>query len=851
MRKVEDIHQYKTVLPYASEIFGVYQPLLGWRSFRTFRRFERGFDIDRRRMYRTLFANITPNVELAAPTPVAGPADRTLQINSIKLGQVLSSRRENSSFLLDQLRGRVTEAEPNWSAVLTPKLLQETLDAVVKNQLSAAATAALRTQVPNVQHLNALILDQAVKESQMAAYLQQLVSNNDTTALKAVFATTSDVWKKIVPLLRFRDPFEYLDPENDLGRVIVSPISIVHLFRQYFFEFDTFLGTPVAHVWLSPGSQVELVEVSTRKTITERTFESELERTTKFEKETQALDEISTAVRDENESNTKFGFTTTVNQGWVGGSATASASMDLNQTQKQAREVTHKQMRQQTERLSAEIRSNYKSTFRTVSETTDTSSKRYLLNNTTSALINYELRRKMRQVGVQIQDIGTYLCWQTYVDDPGRQLGVAKLVHVAEPPEVGSTPPPESTPLPVNHTTETAISINFEPRTDDTNADDMNETYKNGVETDTDTNEGTPEKIRYKFHGFTAAANEPGFRFDSITFADNGNDIRLKAYDIKEAVEGKITFSVKVVHVNFRGTSPLQVTAKVTWTPTDDHLNKIDTENAKKVSEFNAETQQKFKEAYMKAVRERIKLASQVEARTFDELREEERIVVYRALIQDMLTKGLPITDDRTRHAVAELLNSIFDIDKMLYFVAPEWWRPRLHHSRLQLGGVEETAPAPDTASAGSVYALNTAKKPGFSKVDLTPFLPLSPEPVPEHSVVGWGGTREAGRDNYYITEESERARMGSSLGWLLQLDGDNLRNAFLNAPWVKAVVPIRPGRERAAFNWLQRVGVEGSEPRQRIRRTGVGARGHSTLRAQGHHPRCDLPSLRRGQEEA
>ena len=92
---------------------------------------------------------------------------------------------------------------------------------------------------------------------------------------------------------------------------------------------------------------------------------------------------------------------------------------------------------------------------------------------------------------------------------------------------------------------------------------------------------------------------------------------------------------------------------------------------------------------------------------------------------------------------------------------------------------------------------------------------------------------------------------MGSSLGWLLQLDGDNLRNAFLNAPWVKAVVPIRPGRERAAFNWLQRVGVEGSEPRQRIRRTGVGARGHSTLRAQGHHPRCDLPSLRRGQEEA
>src|SRR5436190_22049809 len=41
-----------------------------------------------------------------------------------------------------------------------------------------------------------------------------------------------------------------------------------------------------------------------------------------------------------------------------------------------------------------------------------------------------------------------------------------------------------------------------------------------------------------------------------------------------------------------------------------------------------------------------------------------------------------------------------------------------------------------------------------------------------------------------------------------IQLDGDNLRNAFLNAPWVKAVIPIRPGKEKAAINWLK--GVEG-----------------------------------------
>jgi hypothetical protein len=43
-----------------------------------------------------------------------------------------------------------------------------------------------------------------------------------------------------------------------------------------------------------------------------------------------------------------------------------------------------------------------------------------------------------------------------------------------------------------------------------------------------------------------------------------------------------------------------------------------------------------------------------------------------------------------------------------------------------------------------------------------------------------------------------------------MQLDDDNLRNAFLNAPWVKAVIPIRPGRETAALNWLR--AIEGHE---------------------------------------
>ncbi len=82
---------------------------------------------------------------------------------------------------------------------------------------------------------------------------------------------------------------------------------------------------------------------------------------------------------------------------------------------------------------------------------------------------------------------------------------------------------------------------------------------------------------------------------------------------------------------------------------------------------------------------------------------------------------------------------------------------------------------------------------------------------VPQRHVASWGGGAEAGRPNYYITEDSETVPLGSSLGWLLQLDGDSMRNAFLNAPWVKAIVPIRPGQERAAIAWLKEV-AEGAD---------------------------------------
>src|SRR5207245_1974632 len=109
-------------------------------------------------------------------------------------------------------------------------------------------------------------------------------------------------------------------------------------------------------------------------------------------------------------------------------------------------EEAHKHARQQSAKLSQEIRQNYKTTFRTSVEVTDTASRRHVLQNSTDRLVNYELRRKMRRVGVQLQHVGTQLCWQIYIDDPGTSLGVGELLHVGEPDNLGlgSMTPPEA-----------------------------------------------------------------------------------------------------------------------------------------------------------------------------------------------------------------------------------------------------------------------------------------------------------------------------------------------------------------------------------------------------------------------
>ena len=823
-KRLTDLTQYKSVLPYASEIFGVYQPLIGWKGKRNIKRFiskpillpykptenikvELHENIEKETIRFNEYLKIN-NDSRAGKLP-----DDLMFFEDIRILPGSIIKKENDIFL-DLLRKQIGDEsaiETTFTSELFSKVLTTTSQ-ILHEKYKEQFVNSKETAAEYYLALNKNLIDEIDSVSKTASKLMELHQTKNFDALKDVIFSGKLLIK---PKQFIENPFESFDPTKQLKQVGLSPIGIVHLFRQYFYELDTFMGTPVGHVWLSPGSSVELIESSTRRTLTERTSEFSYETSHKTETSLTEKDELSEAVKSENENSIKFGANVSAEQKWVWGEASQSASFDLGTTQKTARENTHTKMREQSSKLSSEIRRNYKSTFKTVTETTDVSSKRMVLNNTTEDLINYELRRKMRQVAVQVQDIGTYLCWQTFVDRPGNALGLSTLLHIAQKPDGQSPQPPEDIPEMLPYSSQETIMIDCIPTTkkgreqfDDNALDEtyvvcyatIDDNYHDGRHLREDNGH---EYVIKRHHSVTLVSKNPGYILKDLRFVGN-SDLSLSNKPEIDSSTGVAKITIE--SINFRNKTSVTLNAESFWEvdTASPYFQGLQQKRDAAQTVYDRDQRKEFEEKYITAARERIKLANGIPSRKYEELREEERIVVYRQLIKDlgkevvyktettttntengliMMTAKTNKSSDSDFHVFYELLNSIFDIDKMLYFVAPEWWKSK-QITQLNMGSenVDENDDPNDPS--------NINQKPTTA--------------IPKSSFVTWGEPR---LNNYLITDDQPYpAKLGSSLGWLLQLDGDNLRNAFLNSPWVKAVIPIRPGKEKEALNWLKHI---------------------------------------------
>lgn len=578
---------------------------------------------------------------------------------------------------------------------------------------------------------------------------------------------------------------------------VLSPVGLVNLFREYFFEFDTFLGVPVGHVWVSPGGTVELFETSSRRTLTEKTAEQSEETSRKVEESLTQQDDLADAVKEDNANDTKLGVSVTAGTNTGIYNADASASFNTQSTIKRSSEETHKLSRIQSSKIASEIKRNFKTTFKTVTENIDTSSRRYVLQNTTNQLVNYELRRKMRKVGVQLQHIGSRLSWQVYIPSPGRNLGLGDLVNVVPAPDLSTIKKPDILPLPEDKQVPFHGEVPFILfQGDDHNAGDTYQTNPNDHDQGLfDPDVGTDDLIKFRFD-YPLPPPPPGyvlsklasidFHGAQVQFTTTASDLGMNSNPDPVAN----SFSLRLTYANFQTKKSLPFDAVFAYIATDQAKQAIAQMNADALAAYNEAVAQLQRQAYGNAVRDRLKLVSSMRSRPSEDLRTEERQTVYGSLIHKLAAIFNPSQDV---HLVSELIRQIFDVDEMLYFVAPDFWRPDKNTDPPTQYNVGRY-PVPPAASPGMTGLAGETVASWYSYTDnYKNFAPLD--------VVS-----DEWRVNYLITEETQPAPMGSSLGWLIQIDSDERRNEFLNASWAKAVLPIRPGHEVAALAWLTQI---------------------------------------------
>jgi hypothetical protein len=281
VKSVTDYKKFRNVLPYASEIFGVYQPMLAWKGKNGLKRISQGTVSDQIKIFNNIANKVEPKYNVNFQSD-----NHTLNIDRIEPG-VSPSVNQFSSIVIQAVAEKVPTERINdesiWNEIIQPDFIKEVLNTTVKEQAIKLYKSFIESNDDeNMTHTSVSEKEKRnliEYESKVAGVLLQLKRQKSYGSLKNMYRSNRNKsLPEMTSLLEFQDPFDRIKLDKDLKRVGLSPIGIAHIFRQYFFEFDNFLGPPVSHVWLSPGATVDLIEINTKKTIVEKTLEQALER---------------------------------------------------------------------------------------------------------------------------------------------------------------------------------------------------------------------------------------------------------------------------------------------------------------------------------------------------------------------------------------------------------------------------------------------------------------------------------------------------------------------------------------------------------------------------------------------
>ena len=189
MKRINDFFPFTNILPYSSEIFGVYQPLLGWRSKRIRDRIRRGARNDTNRLFDSIYAKHKARFKLAINND--GILQRIESVEPASLGDGL--RGPQGTYIFDSINQNLPPLsdynDSIWNDLIQPESLKLTLKRVVvpkcMNWYRRNWENYKRSNRAGREDLaSKMVADQLNKESALAGYLLYLKENKHFDKLK-------------------------------------------------------------------------------------------------------------------------------------------------------------------------------------------------------------------------------------------------------------------------------------------------------------------------------------------------------------------------------------------------------------------------------------------------------------------------------------------------------------------------------------------------------------------------------------------------------------------------------------------------------------------------------------------
>ena len=193
MKRITDFTSYANILPYDSEIFGVYQPMLGWRAKRMTHRWDRGFAVDKAAAFEALYKKFKSQFEIKLD------ARKSLaRITELEPAQLRDAEtRFGGSFVMESIAGSLpplSEYDDSvWDRAIKPAAIKKTLDGVViprTQQWHTAATGRKTTDdgpVRGPEAVTGMVAEQLQRESAVAGFLMYLKDNQHFDELRDLF----------------------------------------------------------------------------------------------------------------------------------------------------------------------------------------------------------------------------------------------------------------------------------------------------------------------------------------------------------------------------------------------------------------------------------------------------------------------------------------------------------------------------------------------------------------------------------------------------------------------------------------------------------------------------------------